>query len=427
MERISHNVTEYDSGNADIQHQDYELNIFHYERSVRQLLNRQADGKFDWDMFYLHTGVRFSGENFLLAELEDDPDHPSGPPLDEREHTPGQRYEDLRGQILKVIGTEHPTVICNQGGRMVCVINWQGSEMNWQHHFTELMEQLNTTLLDKFHFCFQCTVSRMCVGVEKLPQLNKELEQARNYRKMLGGLPGEILFYDGILRTTGLENREAPEKQEERQRQLQLYLLQGDGEAAKEVVHTIIEDYFKNSRPAVQFVQLRYFEVIDLILKSLDRIASELGHQDDFRELQLAPRLLATENITDLEKTADVILDEFSAMIGENGIQARLPNRIRTYIREHYQNPNLNVNMVADVFDVTPTYATRVFKQEFQCGILSYIQKVRVDAAKKLLDSTHTIKEVSEKVGFSTPSALIRNFKKLEGMTPAQYSIQKQT
>lgn len=402
-----------------------EVGILLYESAVRQLLSGQMESTAQWESFHQNTGVTFSGEDFLLAELEDDPNHPSCPPADVENSTPGQRFCVLRARVLDVVGSRHPTVLCNQGGRLLCVVNWQGGETNWQKHFIELIDELNRAFQEEFHFCFQCTVSRLCTGVKQLPEANRELDQARNYRKLLGGLPGEFVFYDGILHTTGLENRESSEKQEERKRQLFLALLQGDAGAAKSVFHSVMEDYFTNSRPAVQFAQLRFFEVIDLFMKALDKVTEELGRQEVLREIQAGPRLLAAEDVTELERTADDIMDEFTSLIGKNGVQARLPNRIRSYIQEQYQDPNLNVNKVADEFHVTPTYATRVFKQEFQCGILSYIQKVRVEEAKKLLDSTHTIKEVSEKVGFATPSALIRSFKKLEGTTPTRFLDQE--
>lgn len=417
---------EYRPGSGGAADPEAELSVYRYESAVRQLISQQGDEPFPWEEFRRYTGVQFTGDLFLLAELEDDPRHPSGPPPEPDRRSPAERYQVLRSCVLGVLGRDHPAVACNQYGRMLCVLNWQWDETNWQLRFTELMAELNEALEAQFHFQFQSTVSRMCRGAEKIPEADQELDQARNYRKMLGGLPGEIVFYDGILRTTGLENRGSQEEQEERQRMLFQALLQGDASTAKEIFHTEIQDYFMNSRPAVKFVQLRFFEVVDRFLKTLEKAADELGRREDLRDLQPGPRLLGAENISRLEEEADALLDEFCTMVGQNGVQARLPNRIRTYILEHYQDPNLNVNRVADVFQVTPTYATRIFKQEFQCGILAYIQKVRVEEAKHLLDSTHTIREVAEKVGFSTSSALIRSFKKLEGMTPAQYSQQRQ-
>ena len=398
-----------------------EADLLRYDSAARRLLSSLPAGDFSREDLYRDTGVRFTGDRFLLAKFEDDPGHPPCPPPDADRTTPGQRYVALRDGILAVITAEHPAVLCNQGGCLLCVINWQGPAVNWQGSFAALVERVNRMLEETFLFRFQCTVSRMGTGPDSLPKANREVEEAGSYRKLLGGLPGEIVFYDGILRTTGLEHRESPALQEERQRQLQMALLQGSTEEGKRIFHEVVEDYFVCSRPAVQFVQLRLFEAIDLLLKAMEKAAYEMGRQSDLRELQAAPRLLSAENVWAMEETADKLIDEFVERAGANGLQARLPNRIRTYIRTHYQDPDLNVNRVADEFHVTPTYATRVFKQEFQCGILTYIQQVRVDEAKRLLGHTATVKEISEQVGFSNPAALLRCFKKLEGTTPAQF------
>lgn len=401
-----------------------ETALMRYDSAVRRLFTRMPGDSFDPESFFADTGVRFSGPRFFAAEFEDDPGHPSCPPENVEETAPYQRYRALRDLVLSILGREHPAVLCNQNGRLACVVNWQGGEANWHGSFSALVDELNRALWERMHFRFQCVVSRMYPARSALPQAERELAEARRYRRLMGGLSGEILFYDGILRTTGLEEREAPPGEDEsaRNRDFLQALLRGDAPQAKEILHCIVAENFILSRPAVQFVQLRMFTVIDYVLKSLNHAAEELGLQQELAALDAAPRLLAAENVWKLEETAGALLDQFQAVIGENGLRSRLPFQARTYIREHYGDPDLNVNKVADVFHVTPTYATRAFKQQFGCGILSYIQQVRVEQAKRLLNSTRPVKEIAQMVGFSTPASLIRSFKKWEGTTPAQFS-----
>ena len=55
-------------------------------------------------------------------------------------------------------------------------------------------------------------------------------------------------------------------------------------------------------------------------------------------------------------------------------------------------------------------------------GIVEYIHRIRVDAAKELLlDESLTIDVVAEKVGFSNRWVLTRVFKKIVGVTPGAY------
>lgn len=402
-----------------------ETQLLRSESAVRRLFSRLPEDGFDPRTFFEITGIRFLGQNFFAAEFSDNPNHPTCPPENVGETTPYQRYLALRNQVLDVLGRDNPVALCNESGQLICVVNWQGDKLNWQGKFSALVTELNQALWNRFHFCLQCTVSQMYPSISSLPKAKEELAQAQNYRRLMGGLPGETLFYDGILRTTGLENREPPTGQKTWSGALFRALLQGDSGKAKEILHGIMQESFVFSRPAVQFVQLRMFEIIDGLLKSLDRAAAEMGLRTELMQLGAAPRLLASQSVWDMEQTACLLLDRFSELLGKNGLRSRLPYRIRAYIRVRFGDVDLNVNKVADVFHVTPTHATRAFKQEFHCGILSYIQQVRVEEAKRLLDSTRSIKEVAQAVGFATPTALLRSFKKLEGTTPARFSCYK--
>ena len=137
--------------------------------------------------------------------------------------------------------------------------------------------------------------------------------------------------------------------------------------------------------------------------------------------LHIAPRLLETENVWALRDVVFQVLEEFQDIVASQQRTARLPSRMDQYIRSHFMDPDLNVNQVAAHFGITPTYATRVFKEHFGAGMLGFIQQVRVEQAKLLLQSGETVKEVAGRVGYRDPATLIRLFKRLEGVTPARF------
>ena len=82
----------------------------------------------------------------------------------------------------------------------------------------------------------------------------------------------------------------------------------------------------------------------------------------------------------------------------------------------------LIIVMIADHMDMNPHYLSKCFKAETGESLRDYINKYRIDAAKKLLlESNMTMKEIAEKVGFIDNNAFIRVFKKYEGVTPGVY------
>ncbi len=67
-------------------------------------------------------------------------------------------------------------------------------------------------------------------------------------------------------------------------------------------------------------------------------------------------------------------------------------------------------------------YITRQFQKETGQSVSGYIKSARIERAKLLLAYTsHTVMEVADQLGFSTPSYFIQSFREVTGMTPADY------
>lgn len=418
------------SGNRSVEELELELSSLREEvrevradRAVRRLFLHPADGTFSPEEFFQDTGVRFCGDRFVALEFEDDPRFPPKKPREDSSASFRERFARLKSLVLSVMGQAHPAALCNQSGGLCCLLNWQGEEMNWHSACAELVGRLNDTMWERLGFRFQCVVSRMHHGVAGLRQARQELEQAKSFRKLLGVPHGELLFYDGILQTKGVrtEGERSSQAVEAGNQQLYLAVKAGDGARAKEIFLELMERSFVNGQPAVQFVQLRVYSMIDTLLKTFERAAESLDLREEVEALHIAPRLLETENVWALRDVALQALEELQEIVAARRETARLPSRMHRYIRSCYMDPDLNVNQVAAHFGVTPTYATRVFKEQFGAGMLGFIQQVRVAQAKLLLQSGKTVKEVAGKVGYRDPATLIRLFKRLEGTTPARF------
>lgn len=92
------------------------------------------------------------------------------------------------------------------------------------------------------------------------------------------------------------------------------------------------------------------------------------------------------------------------------------------YIHVHYQDQELNVNNIADVVHLSPTYLNTSFKKETNCTIKRYIIDYRIEKAKKMLkDNQYKIKDISNKCGFADNGYFAKVFRKEEGMTPLEY------
>lgn len=68
-----------------------------------------------------------------------------------------------------------------------------------------------------------------------------------------------------------------------------------------------------------------------------------------------------------------------------------------------------------------------LFKSEIGMTPLQYQKRLRLSEAKRLLESTFlNVQEIVVRVGLSDDSHFVRDFKKLYGLTPAQYRARYQ-
>ncbi|HDR7878031.1 TPA: helix-turn-helix transcriptional regulator, partial [Bacillus mobilis] len=85
----------------------------------------------------------------------------------------------------------------------------------------------------------------------------------------------------------------------------------------------------------------------------------------------------------------------------------------------------LSLNELANHLDITPTYLSKLFKKEMGIPLSEYIQKERIEEAKKLLTlTTSPLSDVCAWLNFNDQSYFTKVFKKYTNMTPKQYREQ---
>lgn len=105
---------------------------------------------------------------------------------------------------------------------------------------------------------------------------------------------------------------------------------------------------------------------------------------------------------------------------------AALIDKAKNYLEEHYADMELSVEVLCEELHVSPAYFSTLFKRETEMNFVSYVTDLRVEHAKKLLDSTaDKTYIIAEKVGYSDSNYFAYVFKKKLGMTPTKYRKQK--
>ena len=95
--------------------------------------------------------------------------------------------------------------------------------------------------------------------------------------------------------------------------------------------------------------------------------------------------------------------------------------RILLFIQDNY-NENLKLKTLGQLFYCNSAYLGKRFKEHTGKSFNTYLDIIRIDAAKELLRTTNMkVYEIAVKTGYANIDYFYSKFKKLEGMSPLDY------
>ena len=107
--------------------------------------------------------------------------------------------------------------------------------------------------------------------------------------------------------------------------------------------------------------------------------------------------------------------------------RVRLLQQAKAYLDAHFADPELQMSKVAQKFNISPSYFSTIFRQEFGETFRDYLSKARLSHAKELLCTTNLkIAEVAYQSGFNDAHYFSSVFKKKTGLTPLEFRAQSQ-
>lgn len=130
-----------------------------------------------------------------------------------------------------------------------------------------------------------------------------------------------------------------------------------------------------------------------------------------------------TSSNTDWQALAESVIGHFISLVAEaQGKSYSLP--IRRTIKYIHQNLYIKIKLadVANTAHVHPNYLSALFKNEVGITMNEYIKKQKIEEAQRLLlDYNYSVLEISEMLGYGSPSYFCKVFREATGNSPTEY------
>jgi two-component system response regulator YesN len=122
---------------------------------------------------------------------------------------------------------------------------------------------------------------------------------------------------------------------------------------------------------------------------------------------------------TRLMERMHALLLEFARQSEQGGAETQVKKMI-DIIHRHYDR-SLRLETIAELLGYSSAYLGKVFKHATGENFNTYLDKVRIEEAKKLLVQGLKVYEVAERVGYANVDYFHGKFRKYVGMSPAAY------
>lgn len=220
------------------------------------------------------------------------------------------------------------------------------------------------------------------------------------------GLPEEVPKLLAVIRIQDLEMKQP--------------LIQGaDKEAfifrVKEIILEVLEKQHKlvfNDESGQLFILVWGYvqeEALSKIEKSIELY------------LHVSPTLLSTPINGDFDCVPSSY-QSYKKKAHEEFQVSPIVRRAQSYIREHYTNPELTLECVAQQLQISSVYLSKMIKQGLGTSFVGLVTEMRIKKAMMLLNSTNLqVNEIAEQVGYETQHYFSTSFKKVVGVSPNQY------
>lgn len=199
-------------------------------------------------------------------------------------------------------------------------------------------------------------------------------------------------------------------------------LKYGDKEEIDQALEGLIAELSSKAEVDFNHFRIMIFELVVV----LSRTAVEGGADLEklaAAQMEVSEEIFGAVNNGELIEMVRVACNKYRELITE-GCQSTALGIIKTAINFLHRNYTKEISLedVSQVICLNPSYFSRIFKKELGMTFIDYLTKLRIDRAKKfLVQSSQSISEIADAVGYRDSNYFSRVFCKVEGVPPSEF------
>ncbi|WP_186325792.1 MULTISPECIES: helix-turn-helix domain-containing protein [unclassified Paenibacillus] len=304
---------------------------------------------------------------------------------------------------------------------LACIVNFHKSDSEERERLTlhRISAQVREFMQEQMQVELTIAVGEVYSDIYGIAQSYHEALDALEYRIVLGS--GQFIRYrDTQLNQAPPHHYYFPLSVEQ---QLIYVVKSGNYAKAEALIEDIFQKNFTGHPVSVPLAKCLMYNMASTMLNTVDEVSVTGKRSLEAHLLDVEP-LLSCEHVPQMkEQLKDKLSQVCSWIQAEKRDHHRyLIEDVQRYIENHLHDPNLNISMIGDVFRMTPSYISRLYKDHTGEALLDTINRSRLAEAKNLLKHNKlTVNEVAGRVGYADVSTFVRTFKKFEGMTPGAF------
>lgn len=194
--------------------------------------------------------------------------------------------------------------------------------------------------------------------------------------------------------------------------------------AIEESINSIF-NYFDEVKLHPRLIKIH----LDNYLINLSNIISDRGGTIDsiIKKYSLFETDISSLNIIHLKNSLIEFSLESAMFISELKKACGITNKVKQYIKNNYYK-NIKLKDISKMYYINSAYLGQLFKKETGFNYSQYLNRTRIQNAKKLLERTDLhIYQIAEKVGYKDSDYFIIKFKESEKCTPLEYRNRQRT